>query len=279
MEPRGHRARRFRHQVVTVHDLAPLDCPEGYSPAFRGWYGWLWQRLLPQVRAVLSVSEFTKRRLIEEFNLPADQIHVTLLGVDHSRFFPQDVKKVEALRRKLALPERFVLFLGALSTRKNVGRLLEAWSHCKQSDVHLLIAGGGGSSHVLAGTELPPLPPNTRTLGKIDEADVPALLTAAEAFAYPSLYEGFGLPPLEAMACGTPCLVSNVTALPEVTADAAVQVNPLDIGDIAQGLDRILGDGVLRDELRQKGLERAARFTWEDTAAKTYEVLSRYQNG
>ena len=148
----------------------------------------------------------------------------------------------------------FVLFLGALSTRKNVGRLLEAWSHCKQSDVQLLIAGGGGSSHVLAGTELPPLPPNTRTLGKIDEADVPGLLTAAEAFAYPSLYEGFGLPPLEAMACGTPCLVSNVTALPEVAADAAVQVNPLDSGDIAQGLNRILGDGVLRDELRKKGL-------------------------
>ena len=83
--PAGTGPVRFRHQVVTVHDLAPLDCPEGYSPAFRGWYGWLWQRLLPQVRAVLSVSEFTKRRLIEEFNLPADHIHVTLLGVDHSR--------------------------------------------------------------------------------------------------------------------------------------------------------------------------------------------------
>ena len=277
--PGGTGPALYRHQVVTVHDLAPLDCPEGFSPTFRRWYGWLWRRLLPKVPAILSVSEFTKRRLVEVFDLPADKIHVTLLGVDHDRFFPQDTEKVEALRRKLSLPDRFVVFLGALSARKNIDRLLEAWSRGNRSDVHLLIAGGSGGARALAGTTPPRLPPNTRVLGKIDDVDVPTLLTAAQAFAYPSLYEGFGLPPLEAMACGTPCLVSNVTALPEVTADAAVQVNPLDVEDITQGLNRILGDAALRDKLRQKGLERAARFTWENTAAKTYEVLSRYQNG
>jgi glycosyltransferase involved in cell wall biosynthesis len=269
----------YRNQVVTVHDIAPLDCPEGFSPMFRRWYGWLWRRLLPKVPAILSVSEFTKRRLVEEFDLSPDKIHVTLLGVDHDRFFPQDAAKVEALRRKLSLPDRFVVFLGALSARKNMARLLEAWSRGNRSDVHLLIAGGSAPARAMAGTKSPPLPPNTRALGKIDDADVPTLLTAAEAFAYPSLYEGFGLPPLEAMACGTPCLVSNVTSLPEVTVDAAIQVDPLDVEEIARGLDRILGDAALRDDLRKKGLERAARFTWKDTAAKTYEVLSRYENG
>jgi glycosyltransferase involved in cell wall biosynthesis len=277
--PAGTGPALYRHQVVTVHDLAPLDCPEGFSPTFRRWYGWLWRQLLPRVPAILSVSEFTKRRLVEEFDLTPDKIHVTLLGVDHDRFFPQDAAKVEALRRKLSLPDRFVVFLGALSARKNISRLLEAWSRNNRPDVQLLIAGGSGQARAMAGTKPPALPPNTRVLGKIDDADVPTLMTAAEAFAYPSLYEGFGLPPLEAMACGTPCLVSNVTSLPEITADAAVQVDPLDVGEIARGLDRILCDAALREELRKKGLERAARFTWNDTAAKTYQVLSRYENG
>ena len=275
--PGGTGPVHLQNQVVTVHDVAPLDCPEGYSPAFRRWYVWLWRRMLPQVRAILSVSEFTKTRLIEEFKLPADRIHVTLLGVDHTRFFPQDTEKVEGLRRRLALPEHFVVFLGALSARKNVVRLLEAWSQRKRSDVHLIIAGGSGPTRMHAGTRPPPLPPNTRVLGKIDDADVPTLLTAADAFAYPSLYEGFGLPPLEAMACGTPCLVANVTALPEVVAGAAVQVDPFDVLDIARGLNQLLGDTALRDELRVKGLNRAAGFTWEHTAAETYKVLSRYE--
>ncbi len=275
--PAGTGPVHVRNQVVTVHDLAPIDCPESFSPTFRRWYGWLWRRMLPKVRAILSVSEFTKSRLVQEFNLPPDHIHVTLLGVDHNRFFPQDAVTVDALRRKLSLPERFVVFLGALSARKNLVRLLDAWSRCGHSDVQLLIAGGSGQARALAGTELPPLPRNTRALGKIDDADVPTLLTAAEAFAYPSLYEGFGLPPLEAMACGTPCLVANATALPEVAAGAAIQVNPLDVSDMARGLERILGDAALRNELRAKGLQRAASFTWDDTAAKTYQVLARFE--
>jgi glycosyltransferase involved in cell wall biosynthesis len=120
------------------------------------------------------------------------------------------------------------------------------------------------------------LPPNARLLGRIDDADLPTLLTAAGVFVYPSLYEGFGLPPLEAMACGTPCLVANVTALPETTDDAALSIDPLDVSDIAKGLTKILGDAALRQELRAKGLHHAARYTWDKTAAQTYEVLSHY---
>jgi glycosyltransferase involved in cell wall biosynthesis len=265
-----------RNQVVTVHDIAPIDCPEGYSPCFRRWYGRQWRLLLPRVRAIISVSEFTKQRLIETFGLAGDSIHVTPLGVDHDRFFPQPPDRVEALRRKLSLPENFAVFVGALSARKNIVRLLEAWSQCQQSGFALIIAGGGGPNHVLAGTNAPTLPPNARLLGRIDDADLPTLLTAAGAFVYPSLYEGFGLPPLEAMACGTPCLVANGTAIPEVTADAALRVDPLDVADIARGLTKILGDAALRRELRAKGLQHAAGYTWDKTAAKTYQLLSRY---
>jgi glycosyltransferase involved in cell wall biosynthesis len=265
-----------KNQVVTVHDIAPIDCPEGYSPCFRRWYGRQWRLLLPRVRGIISVSEFTKRRLIETFGLAADTIHVTPLGVDHDRFFPQPPDRVEALRRKLSLPENIAVFVGALSARKNIVRLLEAWSQCRQSGFELVIAGGGGPNHVLAGTNAPALPPNARLLGRIDDAELPTLLTAAGAFVYPSLYEGFGLPPLEAMACGTPCLVADGTAIPEVTGDAALRVDPLDVADIARGLTRLLGDAALRQELRAKGLAHAARYTWDKTAAKTYEVLASY---
>jgi glycosyltransferase involved in cell wall biosynthesis len=180
------------------------------------------------------------------------------------------------LRRKLALPDNFAVFVGALSARKNIVRLLEAWHQCQQAGFHLIIAGGGGPNHVLAGTNAPALPPNARLLGRIDDADLPTLLTAAGVFVYPSLYEGFGLPPLEAMACGTPCLVANGTALPETTAGAALAVDPVDVADIARGLSKILGDAALRQQLRAKGLEHAAGFTWDKTAAKTYRVLSSY---
>jgi glycosyltransferase involved in cell wall biosynthesis len=264
------------NQIVTVHDIAPLDCPEGYSPAFRHWYGFLWRYLLPRVRGLISVSEFTKRRLIEEFGLPADSIHVTPLGVDHERFFPQSADKVQALRRKFALPEKYALFVGAVSARKNMVRLLEAWRQRGQSDVHLVIAGGSGISHVHAGTTLPTLPPNTRLLGKISDEDLPTLLTAARVFAYPSLYEGFGLPPLEAMACGTPCVVANAAALPEVAGPAALQIDPLDVPAIARALDQLLTDDALHGQLRAKGLRHAAGFTWDKTAAMTYEVLARH---
>jgi glycosyltransferase involved in cell wall biosynthesis len=265
-----------RNQVVTVHDIAPIDCPEGYSPGFRRWYRYQWRLLLPRVRAIISVSEFTKQGLIETFGLAADTIHVTPLGVDHDRFFPQSPARVEALRRKLALPENFAVFVGARSARKNIVRLLKAWAQCQQSGFALVIAGGGGPNHVLAGTNAPALPPNARLLGRIDDAELPTLLTAAGAFVYPSLYEGFGLPPLEAMACGTPCLVADGTAIPEVTADAALRVDPLDVGDIARGLTRLLGDAALRQELRAKGLQHAVGYTWDKTAARTYEVLSSY---
>jgi glycosyltransferase involved in cell wall biosynthesis len=133
-----------RNQVVTVHDIAPIECPEGYSPGFRRWYGYQWRLLLPRTRAIISVSEFTKRRLIATFGLAADTIHVTPLGVDHDRFFPQAPARVEALRRKFALPENFAVFVGALSARKNIVRLLEAWPQCRQAGFELIIAGGGG---------------------------------------------------------------------------------------------------------------------------------------
>lgn len=264
-----------RNQVVTVHDIAPLDYPEGYSPAFRQWYEALWRRLLPRARAIITVSEFNKRRLVERLDLAPDSIFVTHLGVDLAHFFPRSAAEMEAVRRKHGLPERFVLFVGSLSGRKNIRRLVEAWQRCRSSDVHLVLAGGLGATG-LAGGELPDLPPRTMVIGRVDDADLPALFSAATLFAYPSVYEGFGLPPLEAMACGTPCLVANVTSIPEVTSPVARQVDPYDVSELTRALDELLSDAQLLQGMRQAGLNHVKRFSWDATALRTNEILRRF---
>ena len=264
-----------RNQVITVHDIAPLEYPEGYSPAFRQWYEFLWRRLLPRVRAIITVSEFNKRRLVETLDLAPDAIHVTHLGVDHSYFFPRSAAEVEAVRRKHGLPEKFVLFVGSLSARKNIRRLIEAWREIRDPDAHLVLAGGVGSIG-LAGGELPDVPPRTIVIGRVDDEDLPALFTAATLFVYPSVYEGFGLPPLEAMACGTPCLVSNLTSIPEVAGPAARQVDAYDVAGMARALDELIGDVSLLARMRETGLSHVKRFTWDATALRTNEILQRF---
>ncbi len=264
-----------RNQVITVHDIAPLEYPEGYSPAFRHWYDILWRRLLPRVRAIITVSEFNKQRLIERLDLSPEAIHVTHLGVDHSYFFPRAEDDVQAVRRKHGLPEKFVLFVGSLSARKNIRRLIQAWRQCKHTDASLVLAGGVGAIG-LAGGDLPDLPPRTIVIGRIDDADLPALFSAATLFVYPSVYEGFGLPPLEAMACGTPCLVSNLTSIPEVAGPAARQVDAYNVPELTRALDELLGDTQLLQKMRDAGLNHVKRFTWDSTALRTHEILQRF---
>jgi len=263
------------NQVITVHDIAPLEYPEGYSPAFRQWYEFLWRRLLPRVRAIITVSEFNRRRLVERLGLASDKIHVTHLGVDHSYFYRRTAEEIDAVRRKHGLPETFVLFVGSLSARKNIRRLIEAWRHVRHADAHLVLAGGLGSIG-LAGGELPDLPPRTIVIGRVDDDDLPALFSAATLFVYPSVYEGFGLPPLEAMACGTPCLVSDVTSIPEVAGPAARQVDAFSVPGLTRALDELLADGGVLQSMRETGLKHVKRFTWDATAVQTSEILRRY---
>jgi glycosyltransferase involved in cell wall biosynthesis len=273
--PAGTGPIAVRNQVITVHDIAPLEYPEGYSPAFRQWYEFQWRRLLPRVRAIITVSEFNKRRLVERLGLASEAIHVTHLGVDHSYFFPRGAAEVAAVRRKHNLPDKFVLFVGSLSARKNIRRLMAAWREVRDPDAHLVLAGGVGSIG-LAGGELPDVPPRTIVIGRVADDDLPALFTAATLFAYPSVYEGFGLPPLEAMACGTPCLVSNLTSIPEVAGPAAREIDAHDVPGMARALDELLGDASLLARMRAAGLSHVKRFTWDATALRTNEILRRF---
>lgn len=267
-----------KNQIVTVHDLATFDTPEGFSSSFRAAYSFILPRLLPRVRAIITVSDFSRQCIIERFGLPAEKIFVTPLGVEHERFKPRSETEIDAVKQKLQIESRYVLFLGALSARKNVAGLIKAWNMAQKElpdDMELLIAGGAGASHVFDGTTLPQLPEGARLLPRIEDSDLPALLSGATLFAFPSNYEGFGLPALEAMACGTPVLTSNITSLPEVVGDTAYTVNPHNTDDIAQGLVTLLNNDVLCSSLAGSGKARAKQFTWEKTAALTRNILEQ----
>lgn len=265
-----------RRQVVTVHDVAPFDVPAGFSASFRALYRLVLPTLLSRVEAIITVSHFTRDRLIERFGLASDRIRVTHLAVDHERFHLQEPAVVEAMRARLGLPHRYLLFVGALSARKNVAGLLTAWQRAQteiEADVELVIAGGAGPTRVLSGTTLEQLPPRTRILGRVGDTDLPLLYAGAALLTYPSLYEGFGLPVLEAMASGTPVLTSRGTSLPEVAGDAALLVDPADLDDIASAMVGFFADPGHAAGLRQAGLARAANFRWEKTAIATRAIL------
>ena len=261
-----------RRQVVTIHDCAFVDCPEGFSRAFGGWYRWLIPRLARRVRRIIAVSRFTAGRLAELCGVSARQIEVIPNGVD-SHFQPADAGVVDELRRRLALPQRYVLSVGTLEPRKNLKRLLAAWEQlpAELGDVGLVLAGATGRQFRSAGIEQ--LPTGVRLTGYVEDADLPVLYSGAEAFIYPSLYEGFGLPVLEAMSCGTPVICSRTTSLPEVAGDAALLVDPCDAESIADAISRLLTDAELRREFGARGLERAKQFSWDQAAAATAEVL------
>lgn len=263
-------------QVVTVHDVVPLDHPEWLNPRFAGWYRFLLPRLLPRVRRMITVSEFSKARILEHVWVDPARIVVIPNGVD-SRFRPHKDQEHLHLIKRLGIPSRhYVLSLGSLEPRKNLGRLLKAWELlCEEvpEDVWLVVAGAKGKAQIFQDVSFEKLPPRVHFTGHVSDEYLPALYSAALVFVYVSVYEGFGIPPLEAMASGTPTLTGNQTALPEVVGDAGLTVDPFSVDAIAEGLRKLIGDSALRQTLRQKGLERSLKFGWDGIAERTWTVL------
>ncbi|MDA3959653.1 MAG: glycosyltransferase family 1 protein [Planctomycetota bacterium] len=264
----------YARQVVTVHDCAPADHPEWFSRRFSGYYHRLWSRLLPRVRCVLADSVHTRQRILSLFSVPESQVRVVYPGVSEAFLEPGSVAMPGDLQA-LQLPSRYVLCLGSVEPRKNLPNLMRAWAQIADSHpgVELLIVGGRGPQHIFSAVRLDAEVKRVRFLGRVADELLPVLYAQAEAFVYPSLYEGFGLPPLEAMAAGAPVVCSNRTSLPEVVGDAAVQVNPDSVSDIGAGIDAVLSDGSLRSVLRVRGRARAARFTWGACARQIAAIL------
>lgn len=265
-----------KNQVLTVHDLASLEHPEWFSSAFAAWYRWMTPRLIRGVRRVITVSEFSKQRLLAL--TAVDDSHVVVIpeGAD-SRFYPRGASEVERVRRKLNIPSpAYLLSLGSLEPRKNLRRLLAAWAMCESriSDgLWLVIAGHKGSSQVFSRLDLGRIPHRVHFTNFVEDRDLPALYSGALALATVSIYEGFGLPALEAMSCGAVPLAADNTALPEVVGDAGVLVNPFDTEAIAAGIERLANDNALRNDLRMRALRRSREFSWERTTALTWNIL------
>lgn len=267
------------NQVVTIHDVSPLDHPEWQSRRFAAWYRFLTPRLARRVKHVIVDSEFTKSRLLDCSGILPEKVTVIPCGVD-SRFHPRSEEEVNAATVALSLPStRYILSVGSLEHRKNLNRLLAAWSTVQRrlpDDLWLVIAGAKGSSLVfrdVAPEGQEGRVPRVHFTGYVADEYLPALYSGALAFAYMSVYEGFGLPPLEAMAAGIPVLTGNMTSIPEVVADAGLMVDPFDVEAIADGLNRLAWSDDWRKELRRRGLNRVKLFSWDTAAAATWKLL------
>jgi glycosyltransferase involved in cell wall biosynthesis len=266
----------LERQVVTFHDIAVLDHPEWFGKRFAAWYRWLVPRLARRVKRIVAVSEFTKSRLVDVLGVDASKIAVIPNGVDE-RF--RQASRVEfcELRRRLPVPRSaYVLSVGSLEPRKNLAGLLEAWSRCVDNippSVWLVISGIKGASQVFRSTPAMSLPRRVHFTGFVPERELPALYRGALTLVYPSVYEGFGLPALEAMASGVPPIVGDNTSLPEIVSDAGFCVDPHNVDAIADAIVRMVSDDVLREEFSRRSLARSRFFDWDKTARATWNVL------
>lgn len=262
-------------RVVTIHDLSFLRFPDRFRAAKRHYLTALARISVERATHVLTVSEFTRQEVISLLGVPPEKVTATPNGRDEN-LAPLSTERVEQFRVAKQLPERFILSLNTLEPRKNLTTLLRAYARIKDVvAMPLVVVGGKGWMYgpIFELVDDLGLRDRVRFTGFVPREELALWYNAATVFVYPSLYEGFGLPPLEALQCGTPVITSNAASMPEVVGDAAVTFDPLDIEGLSTVLLRVIGDDALRQELRQRGPKQAARFSWKRTAAQTLEVL------
>ena len=266
--------------VATVHDLIPVVLPAYRGNVLVRLYTSLVMAAAHKADAIITDSEAAKRDVIERLNLDESAVHVVYLAAD-TRFSPDiAAEDVKAVRRRYDLPERFLFYLGGLDVRKNLGILFSALSRLPE-DVILVIAGRTRHGKAalfpdwVSQATASDIGHRVRFLGGVPEADKPLLYRAATAFVFPSRYEGFGLDPLEAMACGTPVVCSNATSLPEVLGDGGILVSPDDADAWAAALGRIWESERERRDYAERALAQARHFSWEQTAAQTVAVYAK----
>jgi glycosyltransferase involved in cell wall biosynthesis len=264
--------------ILTIHDLTFVRVPEAADPPLKRFLESVVPRSVGRATHILAVSEATKADLIALYGTPPEKITVLLHGVDaHFRHLETGLA---AVRDKYGIPDRpYILAVGTVQPRKNYTRLVKATALLRERDceVDLVLAGGRGwlEDPIRETIRTSNIGDHVHMIGFADDRDLPVLLSHAACVAFVSLYEGFGLPVLEGMACGTPVVTSNLSSLPEVAGDAALLIDPYDVEAIAEALQRVLDDSDLRATLVERGYAQAARFTWENSALQLQNVYKR----
>ena len=262
--------------VVTIHDLSFIRFPTLFRAANRLYLSVLTRLSARRAQRLIAVSIQTADEITRLLGVPPERIDVVYHGVDPV-FRPLPADEIAAFRQRRGLPERYVLFVGTLEPRKNLVRLVEAFARIRENQVKLVLAGGRGwlYDELFDTVETLGLQEDVIFPGYVTTEELPLWYNAATIFCYPSVYEGFGFPVLEAQACGTPVLTSNISSLPEAAGDGALLVDPYDVDALAAGLHRLLHDESLRHQLQEDGLAHAGRFSWPDTARETARVYRR----
>jgi glycosyltransferase involved in cell wall biosynthesis len=265
--------------VVTIHDLAFERMPETFTRRGSFQLKLTVRRTAKKAARVATVSEYSRQDLLDIYKLPPEKVVVTYNGVESS-FNPRPSvpNEAEEVRRRFGVSRDFLLAVGSLQPRKNLVRLIRAYARLRSERQdfrpQLVIVGRKLwlASEIFDEVKRHPWADDVILTGYVADEDLPALYRAARAFVYPSLFEGFGLPPLEAMACGTPVVTSDVSSLPEITGDAALLIDPNDERALASALIEVVNNDRLRAELREKGIAQAMKFTWRDAAEKTLRL-------
>lgn len=262
--------------VLTIHDLSFLRNPEFFSMRKNIWHRCLGlKKLAARADVTVAVSRNTKQDIVELLGVPEDKVRVVYSGVDESIKREEDVATLTSIKQKYQLPDKFLLHLGTIEPRKNILALVQAFESLKQdqkfSDLYLVLAGGNGwkNQELHQHLETSKFSDFIKLIGYVDRNDKCSLYTLARGFVYPSLYEGFGFPPLEALKCGTPTLTSYSSSMPEVITDSAVLINPFDIADIEKGLEELLN---------QATTPKIKTPAWREAALQYLEIFERLGN-
>ncbi|MDD5771926.1 MAG: glycosyltransferase family 1 protein [bacterium] len=270
--------------IVTIHDIGAAVLGDNYaSKHFKEMMIKRYDNMLNKKQAdlVITVSEFTKREILNNFAYPEEKIRVIYHGV-RKMFSPQSEQNIRITKEKYGINSDYFLYVGAINLRKNILRILEAFKIFSENNkmANLVLTGNLSYGHqeILDKIYKLKLESRVKLIGYMKNEELASLYSGAKALIFASLYEGFGLPAIEAMACGTPVLTSNMSSMPEITGGAACMVDPLDVSDIAKNLSVLAEDDNLRKMLSEKGLERARIFSWEKAARETLKVYNEFVN-
>lgn len=259
----------LRHQVVVLHDAAPMRVPDSYSRTFRTWYRLMAPMIGWSCRRIVTVSQFSSRELRDIYRIPAEKIGVVSESGEHMLRPDEDA----GVLRKHGLGQRpFVLAVSSLTRHKNFGLVVEALRLMPDAKFDVVVAGG--TDPAVYASNATPLPASIRHIGFVSDGELKALFRHAVCFVHPSRYEGFGLPPVEAMTLGCPVIAADLPSVREACGDAAIYISPDDPAGLASAIGRVTGNGTLRASLRERGLARAGQLTWLATAEQLLHEIS-----